>query len=170
MFESLKQEEKAKNLNEFVFSKTKGVGSVNYGTVTTKAIFNETSVLVERISKVLFFKGKPETNNVEYNAIESVAIKTHFSKGDLISGIILGVLAIIFALTGAFGEEGPGILVGPIIIAVMVFCSYGKNTVITKKNGDKINLLSEGFGQSEEIEALMKKFEQKGVSVQRSKK
>jgi hypothetical protein len=159
-----------KNPNEVVFSKTKGFGSVNYGTVTTKALFNETSVLVERISKVLFFKGKPETNTVEFNAIENVAVKNHFSKGDLISGIVLGALALIMASTGAFGDENPGIIVGPIIIAVMVFASYGKNAVITKKNGDRINLLSEGFAQSEQIETFLKKLEEKGVSVQRGKR
>ena len=126
MFRNKKQEEDTNQPNEVVFSKTKGFGAINYGTVTTKALFNETSVLVECSSKVLFFKGKPETNIVEYNAIESVAIKTHFSKGDLISGIIIGVLAIIFALTGVFGDDGPGILGGLIIIAFMVFCSYGK--------------------------------------------
>lgn len=158
-----------KNPNEIVFSKTKGFGSLNYGTVTTKALFNETSVLVERINKVLFFKGKPKTNTVEYNTIESVAITNHFSKGDLISGIIIGVLAIIF---GALSEEGPGtgIFVALIIIAVMTFCSWGKNAVITKKNGEKINLLSEGLGQSEEIETFIKKLGEKGISVQGGKK
>ena len=162
-----KKEEVTKDPNEVVFSKTKGFGSINYGVVTTKAIFNETSVSVERMSKVLFFKGKPKTNVAEYNAIESVVIKTHFSLGDLISGVVIGLLAMIIA---AAAEEGSGIVVGLLIIAVMVFCAYGKNIVLTKKNGDKINLLSEGFGQSDEIESFLKKLEDNKVSVQRSKK
>ena len=155
------------NPNEIVFSKTKGFGSINYGSVTTKALFSETSVSVERISKVLFFKGKPETNIVDYNAIDSVVIKNHFSKGDLISGIVIGLIAII---SGIASEEVSAIFIGLIVIAVMVFCAYGKNIVITKKNGDKVNLLSEAFSQSEEIDSFLKNLEEKGVSVQRSKK
>ena len=154
-----KQEEK--NPNEVVFSKTKGFCSMNYGSVTTKALFNETSVLVERVNKVFFSKGKPKTDTVEYNAIESVVIKKHFSKGDLISGIIIGVIPMF---TGFL------IPLGLFIIAFMVFCSYGKNIVITKKNGEEINLLGEGFGQSEERETFIKKLEEKGISVQEGKK
>jgi len=153
-----KQEEK--NPNEVVFSKIKGFGSINYGSVTTKALFDETSVLVERIGRVLFFKGKPKTNTVEYNAIESVAIKNHFSIGDLISGIICFVLGIVF----------DQFIVGLIVLAVLVFCSWGKNVVITKKNGGKINLLSEAFAQSEEIETFTKKLGEKGISMQGGKK
>jgi hypothetical protein len=160
-----KEEAKVENPNEIVFSKTKGVGSINYGSVTTTAAFGETSLSVERIGKVLFFKGKPKQDVVEYAEIAGAEVKTHFSKGDLISGIILGVLAIIFAATGAFGEEGPGILVGPVIIAVMVFCSYGKNIVVSRKNGSTVTLLSEGFGQKEGLEQFSKKLKEHGVSA-----
>ena len=153
-----KQEEK--NPNEVTFSKTKGFGSINYGSVTTKALFSETSVLVERIGRVLFFKGKPKTDTVEYNAIESVAIKNHFSIGDLISGAICFVLGIVF----------DQFIFGLIVLAVLVFCSWGKNIVLTKKNGGKINLLSEAFAQSEEIETFTKKLGEKGISMQGGKK
>jgi hypothetical protein len=160
-----KDESQIQNLNEIVFSKTKGVSRINYAVVTTKAVVGEKSLLVERIVRVLFFKGKPKTDTIDYEAIEKVEIKTHFSKGDLVSGIILGLFAIILALTG--GEEGPGIFVGLIIIAVMVFCAYGKNITIKKKDSTKVNLLSEGIGQKEEIEMFCKKLEEKGIIVQR---
>jgi len=160
-----KQEEK--NPNEVVFSKTKGFSYINYAILTTKALFNETSVLVERVNKILFFKGKPKTDTVEFNTIESVVIKNHFSKGDLISGIIIGLLAIII---GASSEEGSVIFIGLLVTAFLVFCSWGKNIVITKKNGEKINLLCEALSQSEEIETFTKKLGEKGISVQGGKK
>jgi hypothetical protein len=157
------------NPNEIVFTKTKGVGNINYAVAITKVDVGENVLSVERTNKVLFFKGKPKTDRVEYGQIAQAEIKTNFAKGDLISGIVLGVLAIILALTGAFGEEGPGIITGPIIIAVMLFCAYGKNIVLTRKDSSKVIIMSEGLGQGDEIEALKKKLAGHGVQVQGGK-
>jgi hypothetical protein len=158
------------NPNEMVFTKTKGFGSMNYAVVSSKVNIGDTGFSVERTNKVLFFKGNPQTTAVDYGQIENVEVKTNFAKGDLVSGIILGLLAIIFALTGAFGEEGPGILAGPLIIAVMVFCAYGKNIVVTRKDFSKVVIMSEGLGQGKEIETFCKKLAEKGVAVYRGQK
>lgn len=150
--------------NEMAFSKTKGFGNINYAVAGTKVNFGETGLSIEQTNKVLFFKGKPKTSVVDYGSIAQVEVKTNFAKGDLISGIIIGVFAIILALTGAFGEEGTGILAGPIIIAVFVFCAYGKNIVLTRKDSTKVVIMSEGFGQGDEIEAFRKNLTEKGVA------
>ena len=165
------KKEEVKNPDEVVFTKTKGFGSANYGSVTTKAVFGGTGVSVERVSNVLFFKGKPKTDLVDYQSVEKVEIKTHFSKGDMISGIIIGVLVILIAIAGGYGEDAGGvILIGPLVVALMLFCSYGKNIVISKKNSTKVNLLAAGFGQSDEIETFCRKLEEKGIAVQGRKK
>jgi hypothetical protein len=163
MFE--KKAEMQKNPNELVFTKTKGLGSMNYAVVSSVVNIDETGFSVKRTNKVFFFKKKPQVSTIDYDSIANVTVKTNFAKGDLISGIILGVFAIIIALTGAFGEESPGILVGPIIIAVMVFCAYGKNIVITRKDATKVIIMSEGFGQGDEIKAFCTKLAEKGVTV-----
>jgi hypothetical protein len=153
------------NPNEITFTKTKGFGSINYAVVVSKVNVGETGFSVERTNKVLFFKGKPKAATVDYGSIAKVEVKTNFAKGDLISGIVIGILAVIFALTGAFGEEGPGILPGLIIIAVMVFCSYGKNIVITRKDSSNVVIMSEGIGQGGEIETFRKKLSEYGVNI-----
>jgi hypothetical protein len=165
-----KKDDVVQNPNEIVFSKTKGFGQINYGAVTTKALFDENSISVERIGKILFFKGKPKIDVVEFGTIENVEVKTHFSKGDLISGIVLGLLVIIFAFVGEDAPNIYNVFVGLVIIAALLFCSYGKNIVITKKDSTKVGLLSEGIGAGEEIESFLKKLEEKGVAVQRGKK
>jgi hypothetical protein len=37
------------------------------------------------------------------------------------------------------------------VVALLVFCSYGKNIIITKRDKSKIVIMSEGFGEKKEI-------------------
>jgi hypothetical protein len=71
----------------------------------------------------------------------------------LISGIAIGLIAII---SGLVSEEVSGIFIGLIVIAVMVFCAYGKNIVITRKNGDKVNpFLHQPFEKEKHLEQVL---------------
>jgi hypothetical protein len=156
----MKKEIPVKNPNEIVFTKTKGVGAYNFGKITSSAIFNDTGLALSSGSKWIgFIKGKQKSANIEYQAIDMVEIKTHFSKGDLISGIIIGIISIVTVQ-----------LWGLLFVALLLFCSYGKNIIVTGKNLSKFILMSEGFGETEEFECLSKKLGEKGITIQANKK
>jgi F0F1-type ATP synthase assembly protein I len=163
MFEKNKQIQT--NPNEILFTKTKGFGNINYAVVSSRVNVGENELSVEQTNRVLFFRGKLQTYTVDCDSIAKVEVKTNFAKGDLISGIVIGVLMPIFTFIGLYGEESPGILVGPIIIVVMAFCAYGKNIIITRKDQSKVIIMSEGFGQSKEISAFCKKLTEKGITI-----
>jgi hypothetical protein len=129
---------------EFEFSKVKGVGSVNYGRRISKIIMDTTALSIESVGKILFFTGKPKIYTAEYSSIDKVEVKTNFAKGDLISAIICLILTIVF-----WEENG---FYGLFVVALLVFCSYGRNIIITKKDKSKIVIMSEGFGQQKEID------------------
>jgi hypothetical protein len=78
--------------NEFNFEKVKGFGAYNFVWHNTKVIVEETSLSVEHIRKIVFFKGKLDTAAVDFSDLDRVEQKGHFSKGDLISGIIIGII------------------------------------------------------------------------------
>jgi hypothetical protein len=149
MFGKKEQAAQTQNPNEFEFSKTKGFGAYNYGVVTTKAIAGETGLAIERIGKVLFFKGKPKTDTVEYQSIEKVEVKTNFSKGDLISGIIIAIISICTLQ-----------VYGLLFTALLLFCSYGKQIVITRKDSSRVFLLTAIF-QKEKTDRLIKLINEK---------
>jgi hypothetical protein len=143
------------NPNEIVFTKTKGFGSINYAVATSKVNLGETNLSVEKTNRVLFFKGKPKTDVVDYEGIANVEVKTNFAKGDMISGIVIGIIGII---TGQ-------IIIGLVITAFMLFCAYSKKIIITRKDSSKVVMMSEGLRQGDEIEALKKKLAEHGVNV-----
>jgi hypothetical protein len=145
-------------VREFQFSKVKGFGSLNYGSRISKVILDKTELLVESVGKFLFFKGKSKKDTTEYSAIDKVEVKVNFAKGDLISAIICLILTIVF-----WGETG---FYGIFVVALLVFCSYGKNIIITKKDNSKIIIMSEGFGEKKNIDDFCKLLDEKIKSKQ----
>jgi hypothetical protein len=144
MFEKKKELVQPKALNEFEFSKTKGFGAYNYGEVATKTVAGETSLTIERIGKVFFFKSKPKNDTVDYHSIEKIEIKTNFSSGDLVSGIIIATISICTLQ-----------IYGLLLTALLIFCAYGKQIVITRKDSSRIFILIGKF-QQEETDRLIK--------------
>jgi hypothetical protein len=145
-------EETVETTNEFEFSKTKGFGSMNYGVISSKIVLHETDFTIENKSRWFFFiKGKGLTETIPYESLDSVEVKTNFAKGDLISGIIIFLIAL-------FTSQYWGLL----FVAMLVFCSYSKNIVISKKNSSsKITILSEGIGENETIAKFCAAIEKK---------
>jgi ACR3 family arsenite efflux pump ArsB len=86
---------------------------------------------------------------VEYQSIEKVEVKTNFSKGDLISGIIIAIISICTLQ-----------VYGLLFTALLLFCSYGKQIVITRKDSSRVFLLTAIF-QKEETDRLIKLISEK---------
>lgn len=124
------KEEKAPN--EFDFEKVKGWGRANFVWHNTKVIVEDTSLSIEHIRRILFFK-KTDNAVVNYNDLDRIELKTHFSLGDLISGIIIGIVSI-----------PTGQLYLLLVTALLVLFSYSKNIVIIQKNGLKTTILNGG--------------------------
>jgi hypothetical protein len=128
--------------NEFDFEKTKGFGAYNFVWHNTKVMVEDTHLSIEHTRKILFFKGKPDVAVVNYSDINNIELKSHFSKGDLISGIIIGIISIATMQ-----------IYGLIFTAILVLFSYSKNIVITRKDGSKTTILNggplSGGGQAE---------------------
>ncbi|MDR2758404.1 MAG: hypothetical protein LBB78_03395 [Spirochaetaceae bacterium] len=124
---AIKKVEAEKAPNEFAFEKVKGFGAYNFVWHNTKVFVEETSLSVEHIRKILFSKGKPDTAAVNFSDLDRIERKGHFSKGDLISGIIIGIISI-----------ATGQLYGLLFTALLVFFAYGKNIVIVRKDGSKV--------------------------------
>jgi hypothetical protein len=139
--------------NEFEFSKTKGFGSMNYGLISSKVTVNQENFLVENKSQWFFFirkKQKPEI--IPYEKIDKVEVKTNFAKGDFI-------FAAIFLLVSLITAQWWGL----VVVAVLVFCAYGKNIVITRKDtSSNVIIMSEGFGQTKNIDEFCKAIQEKG--------
>ena len=160
------------NPNEMVFTKTKGFERVNYAVVTSKVNMGDTGLSVERTTKVLFFKGKSQTSTVDYGSIARVDVKTHFAKGDFISAIVFGVICTIFAIAGE-GESGEvwfDILVALAGVAALIFCSYGKNIIITRNDSSKVVIMSEGFWEKNARKDFCGKLAEKGIETHEGKK
>ena len=128
--------------NEFDFEKVKGFGRSNFVWHNTKVMVEDTCLSIEHIRKILFFKGNPDNAVVNYSDLERIELKSHFSKGDLISGIIIGIISIVTMQ-----------IYGLLFTAFLVFFSYSKNIVITRKDGSKTTILNggplSGGGQAE---------------------
>jgi hypothetical protein len=124
---SIKKVELEKAPNEFDFEKVKGFGAYNFVWHNTKVLVEETDLSVEHIRKILFFKGKPDKTIVNYNDLDRVELKGYFSKADLISGILIGIISIATMQ-----------IWGLLFTAFLVFFSYGKNVVIVRKDGSKV--------------------------------
>jgi hypothetical protein len=122
-----KKEKTEKAPNEFEFEKVKGFGVYNFVWYNTKVVVGETSFSVEYVRKILFFKGKPSTVVINFDDLDRVERKNHFSKSDLISGIIIAIISIV---TMQFW--------GLLVTAFLVFFSWGKNIVVFRKGGSKI--------------------------------
>jgi hypothetical protein len=159
------KEEPGANPNELVFKKAKGFDRYNYATITTKVSVEETVLVTEQTKKVIFSKAKVTNDSIEYGQIAAVELKKRFAKVEMIGGIVTCVLAMILAITGVFGEEGPGILYGPIFLAVMLFCAYEKDIIITKKDSSKLVIMAEGFFQGKEIMAFRQKLAEHGIEM-----
>jgi hypothetical protein len=113
--------------NEFVFEKVKGFGAYNFVWHNTKALVEETSLSVVHTRKIVFGKGKTDSSVVNFSDLDRIELKGYFSKGDLISGIIIAIISII-----------TGQAWGLLATAFLVFFSYGKNIIIVRKDGSKI--------------------------------
>lgn len=120
--------------NEFEFQKIKGFGAANFVWHTTKVVIEETSLSVEHKRKILFFNSKPNHAVVNYNDLDKVELKTHFTMGDLISGIIIGIIGIATMQIWAL-----------IFTALLVLFAYSKNIVIIRKGGSKVTILNGSF-------------------------
>jgi hypothetical protein len=122
-----KKDAQIKQPNEFEFTKVKGVGAYNFVWHNTNVVVEDTSLFVEHKRKIMFFKGKSDKVVVNYSDLDHVELKGHFSKADLISGIIIGIISIAtMQIWGLF------------ITAFLVFFSYGKNIIIARKDASKV--------------------------------
>jgi len=128
--------------NEFDFVKVKGFGSANFVWHNTKVLVEDTCLSIEHIRKILFIKGNPDNAIINYSDLDRIELKSHFSLGDLISGIIIEIISI-----------ATGQIYGLIFTAILVLFSYSKNIVITRKDSSKITILNGGLlsgsGQAE---------------------
>jgi hypothetical protein len=140
-----KEETKAENPNEFEFSKTKGFSYINYCTKTSKVVLEESGLTVNLSSKWFYFiKGKNKAAKVDYQSIDRVESKVHFSFWDLLFGLVFIVFLII-------SQE----IVWLVLAAIWLFCAFGKNIVIRLKNGLNVVIMSEGIGQQKEIDRFL---------------
>jgi hypothetical protein len=123
----IKKVDAEKAPNEFDFEKVKGFGPHNYVWHNTKVLVEETSLSVAHTRKIVFCKGKTDTATVNFSDLDHVELEGHFTKGDLISGIIIGIISIF-----------TGQIYGLLFTAFLVFFAYGKNIGIVRKNGSKV--------------------------------
>jgi hypothetical protein len=129
----IKKVEAEKAVNEFDFEQVKGFSYLNVVWHNTKVLVNENSLSVEHIRKILGFKGKPDSTVINFNDLDRVELKGHFSKGDFISGIIIGLISL-------FTLQVWGLLVA----GFLVFFSYSKNILLIRKDGSKIIIQNGG--------------------------
>jgi hypothetical protein len=141
-FMGIKKVVQEKAQNEFEFEKVKGFGAYNFVWHNTKVLVEDTCLSIEHRRKIMFFKGKPDNTVVSYSDLERIELKSQFSKGDLISGIIIAIIAILTVQ-----------LYGLLFTVILVLFSYSKNIVIVLKNGLKKTIpnggLLSGGGQAE---------------------
>jgi hypothetical protein len=124
---AIKKAEVEKAPNEFDFEKVKGFGAYNFVWHNTKVLVEDASLSVAHTRKIMFGKGKTDTAVVNYGDLERVETKGYFTKGDLISGIIIGIIGIVTAQ-----------FYGLLVTAFLVFFSYGRNIVFARKDGSKV--------------------------------
>ena len=124
---AIRKVEAEKAPNEFDFEKVKGFGAYNFVWHNTKIIVEETSLSVEHTRKIMFFKGKTDTAVVNFSDLDHIERKGSFTKGDLISGIVIGIISLVTLQ-----------LYGLLITAFLIFFAYGKNIIIVQKNGFKV--------------------------------
>jgi hypothetical protein len=123
---AIKKVEPEKAPNEFTFEKVKGFGAYNFVWHNTKVLVEDSNLSVAHTRKIMFGKGKIDTAIVNYSDLDRVEIKGRFSRGDLISGIIIAVISIVTLQ-----------IYGLLVTAFLVFFSYGKNILIVRKDGSK---------------------------------
>jgi hypothetical protein len=155
-----KEEIKAKNPNEFEFSKAKGFSYINYCTKTSKVILEENGLTVNMSSKWFYFiKGKNKTAKVDYQSIDKIESKVHFSFWDLLFGLVfLGILAISQEITWL------------VPAVIWLFCAFGKNIIIRLKNNSNVVIMSEGIGQQKEIKRFLESVDGRLKSVSTEEK
>jgi hypothetical protein len=155
MAETNVNENQAATGTGFEFSKIKGFGSMNYGSSSSKVTVNAENILVENKSQVFFIKKKQSPEIIPYDKVDKVEVKTNFSRGDFISAAVCLLIALITAQWW-----------GLLVVAVLVFCAYGKNIVITRKDtSSNVIIMSEGFGQNRNIDEFCKAIQEKGNLV-----
>jgi hypothetical protein len=127
--------------NEFVITRSKGFSYITYLKIVSKVVFGDGAVAIETAKKWFYFiKGKPKSINVDYNAIASVELKTAFAFWDLL-------FSMIFLIMFVSSHE----IWWLVLIAVFIFCSFGKNIVISRNNGPKIIIPADGIGSDNEL-------------------
>ncbi|MDR2495141.1 MAG: hypothetical protein LBD24_07965 [Spirochaetaceae bacterium] len=124
------EDEKAPN--EFVFEKTKGFGRINYLWHTTKVTLEEAGLTVAHTRQLMFSK-KVNNLTINYSDLERIELKTNFAKGDLIAGIIIGIISV--ATQQLWGVLGT---------AFLVFFAYCKDIVLVRKDGSKVLIQNGG--------------------------
>lgn len=143
----MKKEERVKAENEFDFEKTIGFGRANIGAHLTSVFVNSDSIEIKKQKKIFFSIKDKGTETIPYNSITNISIKNNFSLGDLISGIVVFLVA---AITGQ-------IVIGLVIFAVLLFCSWGKKIVLEKNDSNKTSFVIEALKDSDECEKMFSK-------------
>lgn len=128
--------------NEFEFEKTKGFGAYNFVWHNTRIKLEDTSLSINHKRKLFLSWKDLESTSINYDDLDKIERKGHFSKGDFISGIIIGIISL-FTLQ----------IYGFLITAFLIFFAYSKNIVIYRKDGSKVIIPSggplSGGGQAE---------------------
>ena len=122
--------------NEFTITRSKGFSYITYLNIVSKISFDDDAAGIETAKNWFYFiKGKPRPMNIDYKTITNVEVKTTFSFWDLLFSILFLIMFI--------SSHEIWLLV---FTAVFVFCSYGKNVVISRNNGPKIIIPADGIG------------------------
>jgi general stress protein CsbA len=115
------------------------IGNANQTVIDNEFDFSKTKGL----GSMWFFliRKKQKTETIPYEKIDKIEVKTNFAKGDFISAVIVLLISLITAQCW-----------GLIVTAILVFCSYGKNIVITRKDtSSNVIIMTEGFGETEKV-------------------
>ena len=79
------------------------------------------------------FSKKLNSRVVNFSDLESIELKTNFAKGDLIAGIIIGIISVATEL-----------LWGLLGTALLIFFAYCKDIVLVMKDGSKVVIQNGG--------------------------
>lgn len=132
-----------KGTNEFEFEKTKGFGTLNFVWHNTRIKLEDTNLSINHKRKLFLSSWKDmESASINYDNLDKIERKGHFSKGDLIAGIFIGIMSLVTLQ-----------LYGLLFAAFLIFFAYGKNIVIFRKDGSKMIIQNggplSGGGQAE---------------------
>lgn len=127
--------------NEFVITRSKGFSYITYLKIASKVIFGDDAVNIETTKNWFYFiKGKPRSMNVDYKTITNVEVKTTFAFWDLL-------FSVFFFISFISSQE----IWWLVLIAIFMFCSFGKNVVISRNNGPKVLIPADGIGSDKDL-------------------